>query len=301
MSLDLEYKNKDGISLKHIVDVIKQYNTPITKKDITDKLQTTKSIDTLLNKLTESGLLIKVKDGKKLLFSLINESKDDEEIQSTKKRKVTKAKPKADRTPADVKKINIELATVNKTHNVNKLIEMEEEQKLHIPTNEIDIDALNILKKELESKIGKDVTAILHRRGEAPEKKKKKDVVKIFEEHKDELDLLEVDNPYRFVLNFFTSILNKEFGTPYFRRRDAYVVKSIYNKFKSMCDKVEDYNPDMQHMPFYRVITINEEDLTVKIYHIDVNRVVRGVHVIFKLHENDKDYLFLPLKNKKIN
>jgi predicted transcriptional regulator len=315
MSLDLKYKNKEGITLQKVLTVVKKSGNPLPKKEIATQVKAKKSIDTLLNKLTDSGMLIKIKEGNKILFSLAEDeitkpepSKlvEEEKIEEpkskkkTQKRKVTKAKPQRERSPAEVEQINKETSNVTKDHNIESLVEMEEEQKLHFPSDEIDDAALEVLKNQLESRTGKEVTAILHRRNETPERKKKKDVGTIFEEHKKELDILEEDNPYRFVLNFFTSILNKEFGTPYFRRRDAYVVKSIYNKFKTMCDKVEDYTPDMQHMPFYRVITVSEEDMTVKIYHIDVNRVVRGVHTIFKINPFDKDFLFEPLKRNKI-
>ena len=303
MSLDLKYKNKEGISLQKILDTVKKSEDGLTKKAIVEKVKAKKSIDTLLNKLTDSGLVTKVKNGRTVLFSLAEEKVEKQNNSTTvkpKKRRVTKAKPKMEKTPAEIKQLNKETANVTKDHNIESLVEMEEEQKLHFPSEEVDESALEVLKNQLESRIGKEVTAILHRRNETPEKKKKKDVGTIFEEHKEELDILEEDNPYRFVLNFFTSILNKEFATPYFRRRDAYVVKSIYNKFKTLCDKVEDYKPDMQHMPFYRVITVNEDDMTVKIYHIDVNRVVRGVHTIFKLNPFDKNFLFEPLKRKNI-
>lgn len=323
MSLDLKYKNKEGISLQKVLNAVKK-SDGLSKKDIAEKVKAKKSIDTLLNKLTNEGLLTKVKEGRTVLFSFndveevkaddltpaqaeinvektveVEEAPKEEPKPKAKKRKVTKAKPKTEKTPAEVAKLNEETANVTKDHNIESLVEMEEEQKLHFPTEEIDEKALEILKVQLEGRIGKDVTAILHRRNEPTERKKKKDVTEIYKEHKEELDVLEEDNPYRFVLNFFTSILNREYATPYFRRKDAYVVKSIYNKFKTLCDKAEDYNPDIQHMPFYRVITVNEEEMTVKIYHIDVNRVVRGVYTIFKLNTFDKDFLFTPLSRKK--
>jgi len=297
MSLDLKYKNKEGISLQKVLNTVKK-SDKLSKKEIAEKVKASKSIDTLLNKLIDGGLLVKSKAGNKVLFSMNDDGLV--EPKPIKKKRVTKAKPKTNKTPKEIDEINKQTANVTKDHNIENLVEMEEEPAPHFPTNEINQNDLDALKEQLEGRLGKDVTAILHKRNETPAKKRKKDVGVIFEEHKQELEELEADNPYRFVLNFFTSILNKEFATPYFRRRDAYVVKSIYNKFKTMCDKVEDYNPDMQHMPFYRVITVDETTMTVKIYHIDVNRVVRGVHTIFKLNPFDKDFMFEPLKRKKL-
>lgn len=304
MSIDLKYKNKEGITLQKVLNTVKKAEA-LTKKEIAEKVKATKSIDALLNKLTDAGLLAKTKEGNKVLFSFAEEvdtpSKEEAVSEEPKKRstKVSKAKPNNTRTPKEIDDINKATKAVSEHHQITSLVEMEDTKEVKDVSDEVDESALEVLKNHLESRTGKEVTAILHKRNEKPTRVKHKNIDEIYAEHKNELDIIEEDNPYRFVLNFFTSILNNEHATPYFRRRDSYVVKSIYNKFKTMCDKVEDYEPDQQHLPFYRVITVSEKDMTVKVYHIDMNRIVRGVHTIFKLNTFDTDFLFSPLKRKK--
>ena len=104
--------------------------------------------------------------------------------------------------------------------------------------------------------------------------------------------LTDIENPYRFVLNFFTDTLNGELSTTYFKRRDNYVVKSIYNKFKTICNKIDEYDTDQQHIPFYRAFSIDEETMTVKMYHIDMQRNIRGYHTLFQINEKDKKFIF---------
>lgn len=218
--------------------------------------------------------------------------------------KLHKANPKMDRAPVEIDKINAQTAVMSKDHQITTLIEMEDEKKsknnLENISNEINEDALESLKKEMESRTGKEVTAILHKRKDRALKERKESAQEIYAKQQEQIEkdseVYDEENPFRFALNFFTSTLNGERATPYFRRRDDYVVKSIYNKFKTLCNSVENYILEPQNLPFYRVITINETDLTIKIYHIDMNRIVRGHHTIFQLTESDAKYL--EFKNK---
>lgn len=218
--------------------------------------------------------------------------------------KLHKANPKMDRAPVEIDKINAQTAVMSKDHQITTLIEMEDEKKtkndIEKVSNEINEDALELLKKEMESRTGKEVTAILHKRKDRALKERKESAQEIYAKQQEQIEkdseVYNEENPFRFALNFFTSTLNGERATPYFRRRDDYVVKSIYNKFKTLCNSVENYILEPQNLPFYRVITINETDLTIRIYHIDMNRIVRGHHTIFQLTESDAKYL--EFKNK---
>jgi len=162
-------------------------------------------------------------------------------------------------------------------------------KKLTAEINQADLDHL---KKEMENIEGKPVTAILHTRNEKKPKKEHIHIDEIYEANKSDEYILDKENPFRFVLNFFTSTLNGELSTPHFKRRDNYVVKSIYNKFKTVCDKIDKYDTDQQHIPFYRAFTIDKATLTVKMYHIDMNRVIRGYHNLFQLSDDDKKFIF---------
>lgn len=215
-------------------------------------------------------------------------------------KKVTKAKPKNERTPAEVKEINELTQKVSEKHQIKSLVEIEEEKKgktteKEARSVEVNEDDLETLRQELESRTGKEVTAILHKRNDKAIKNRKQTAQELYDEEQKKLseagETYDEENPYRFVLNFFTSTLNGERATPYFRRRDEYVVKSIYNKFKTLCDKVEEYDISAQNLPFYRVITINMNEKVVKMYHIDMNRIVRGVHTIFKLNQFDDMFI----------
>lgn len=293
MSLDLAYTNRAGISLQNVLDVLENKGTDIAKKDIQNVLDTTKSIDILLKKLEELSLISKRKKGNKLLYTISKKK--------VTKRTLHKAKPKRSKTPAEVKEINKQTANVTKDYQITALVEMDEEKKSseNKRSKEVDQQDLNVLKKEMESKLGKEVTAVLHKRNEKVIKKRKETAQKIYEKQQSKIEVdaeaYEKDNPYRFVLNFFVSTLNGEKATPYFRRRDEYVVKSIYNKFNSLCEPVEEYVVSPQHLPFYRVITINMKENVVKMYHIDMNRIVRGVYTIFKL--NQFDDMFIKFKD----
>lgn len=218
--------------------------------------------------------------------------------------KLNKAQPKMHRSPTEVNKINKQTAIMSKDHQITTLIEMESEKKTkndsNRKSNEVNQDALELLKKEMEGRTGKEVTAILHKRQDRALKERKESAQEIYEKQQIQIEkdseVYDEENPFRFALNFFTSTLNGERATPYFRRRDDYVVKSIYNKFKTLCNAMDSYILEPQNLPFYRVITINETDLTVKIYHIDMNRIVRGSYTIFQLTESDAKYL--EFKNK---
>lgn len=336
MDTDLTFANKAGVSLQNIMDVL--IADAKTKKDIQTTLDTSSNIDALLKKLEDSGLIHKEKSGTKLLYKvskvippLVEETsvkkskvtkkkptKKEEvvEIQpepivevvpepvveiapATPKKRVTKAKPKADKTPAEIKDINRQTEVIMKDHQIKNLVEMEDEPKTRKTaapnTEEVNEDDLEILRKELSGRLGKEVTAVLHKRNDRAVKDRKQSAQEIYEHHKKETSKAAEDydseNPYRFVLNFFTSTLNGEKATPYFRRRDEYVVRSIYNKFKALCETVEEYSVTPQNLPFYRVITINETDKLVRIYHIDMNRIVRGVHTVFRLNRFDDMFL----------
>jgi len=242
--MDLKYKNKEGITLKKVLDTIKA-NTSLSKKELVTAIKAKKSIDTLLNKLLDTELIIKVKEGRSVKYS----------------ENITPVIMEVDTTP----------------------------KKL---TPEINQEDLEFLKQEMESIEGKPITAILHTRNEKKPKKEHTNIDKIYEENKEDEHIIDKENPFRFVLNFFTTTLNGELSTPHFKRRDNYVVKSIYNKFKTMCDKIDKYDTDQQHIPFYRVFTIDKDSMTVKMYHIDMNRVIRGYHNLFRLSDDDKNLIF---------
>lgn len=222
--------------------------------------------------------------------------------QQPARRKVTKASPKSDMTPAEVKYINTQTEAISKGHQITTLVQIEEEdkrgKKTSTPkTEEVSKENLEHLRQEMSGRLGKEVTAVLHKRNDRAIKERKKTAQEIYEAQKKkskkeaEENTFDTENPYRFVLNFFTSTLNGEKATPYFRRRDEYVVKSIYNKFKALCETVDNYSVTPQNLPFYRVMTINEQEKIVKIYHIDMNRIVRGVHTLFKLSDFSDDFL----------
>lgn len=214
-----------------------------------------------------------------------------------KTKKLTKAKVKGD-SPARVKSINEQTANVTKDHQITALVDMEDHQKTKKPqptTREVSQSDLDILKREMEGRLGKEVTTILHKRNSRAVRDRKMSAQEIFEKQQKELSQsygeVSDENPYRFILNFFTSTLNGEKATPYFRRRDEYVIKSLYNKFRALCEPVDDYLVSPHNLPFYRSITINEEEWVVKIYHIDMNRVIRGVYTIFRLNKFDDRYI----------
>lgn len=276
--MDLKYKNKEGITLQKVVDTLTNSNK-LSKKEIASNIGAKKSIDTLIKKLIDNKIITKVTEGRSVFFSLTTQ----EDLESTK----TSSKKNVD-------DINKATTSMSKDNTIIKLVEVEEKkvmqsEKKSDAVNQADLD---FLKVELENISGKEVTAILHKRNEQKPKKKTQEASEIYEAIKDDEDIINQDNPYRFVLNFFTTTLNGELATGYFRRRDNYVVKSIYNKFKTVCDKIESYNTDQQHQPFYRTITINKNDLIVRIYHIDMNRMVRGSHEIFKLNQQDIRFIF---------
>lgn len=294
MQLDLTYTNRAGISLENVLHVLENEKKPISKKDIQNTLETDKSIDILLNKLELALLIEKQKDGNKLLYTVFSKKEVKEEPE--KKRTLHRANPTRTKTPAEVKEINKQTAVVTKDYQIKSLVEIEPEKKSSKQkTVEVNQNDLDILKKEMESKLGKEVTAVLHKRNERAVRERKETAQKIYEQQQAKIELnseeYEKDNPYRFVLNFFVSTLNGEKATPYFRRRDEYVVKSIYNKFSSLCETVDDYKISPQHLPFYRVITLNMKDKVVKMYHIDMNRIVRGVYTIFKLNQFDDMFI----------
>lgn len=222
--------------------------------------------------------------------------------QQPTRRKVTKASPKSDMTPAEVKYINTQTEAISKGHQITTLVQMEQEvkrdKKSAAPkTEEVSKENLEHLRQEMSGRLGKEVTAVLHKRNDRAIKERKKTAQEIYEAQKKkskkeaEENTFETENPYRFVLNFFTSTLNGEKATPYFRRRDEYVIKSIYNKFKALCETIDNYSVTPQNLPFYRVMTINEQEKLVKIYHIDMNRIVRGVHTLFRLNDFSSDFL----------
>ncbi len=290
MSIDLTYTNKAGITIKSVLDAIKDGNK--SNSDIQHYVGTTKSIDTLLKKLEAANLIKKSKIGNKIIF-LYDEQTKTENV--TKKKAITTT-PKKTKTKIETDLINKQTAVISKDHIITNLVEIDTnhpskvDKTVSIELNEND---LNLLKQTIESRTGKEVTAILHKRNDRVSKQKKPSAEEIYEQNKvvelDEEFL--VDNPYRFILNFFTSTLNNEIATPYFRRRDDYVVKSIFNKFKTLCKAIDPYNILEQHLPFYRVITMDMKNLEIKIYHIDMNRVIVGIHRIFKLSEFDSHFI----------
>ncbi len=282
-TIDLKYKNKEGITLKKVLDTISKEDK-LSKKDISTNVKATKSIDTLINKLIDAELIQKITEGRAVFFCI-----KEQEVKT--KKKVSKAKPKkVSKKKTD--EINKATAVISKNHEITSLVEMEEKKSEKKPSEEVDQSDLDFLKEELESRTGKEVTAILHPRNEAKPKKKVEEASEIYDKIKDKEDVINQDNPYRFVLNFFVTTLNGELATNYFRRRDNYVVKSIYNKLKTMCEMVEEYDTEQQHLPFYRAITINKDDMTVKMYHIDMNRMVRGSYTIFKIDPLDIPLIF---------
>ncbi len=249
--MDLKYKNKEGISLQKVFDIISK-NNDISKKELAKKTKAKKSIDTLINKLIDLELIKKIKDGRTVYYTTKMEADVVEDITVV--------------IPVDtsIKKLSVE---------VNQ-------------------DDLDHLKQEMEHQSGKPITAILHTRNEKKPTKNHTNVEEIYADNKDAEYIIDKENPYRFVLNFFTTVLNGELATPHFKRRDNYVVKSIYNKFKTLCEKLDNYDTDQQHIPFYRAFTIDKETMMVKMYHIDMNRVVRGYHDLFTINDEDKQLIF---------
>jgi len=294
--MDLTYTNRAGISLQNVLDILDKKNESVPKKDIQTDLDTTKSIDTLLKKLEDASLIEKQKSGNKLLYSLLK--KDVSKKETSTKRTLHKSKPTRTKSPAEVDKINKQTENINKEYQITSLVEIDEEKprsEKKSKSIEVNQNDLDLLKKEMESKLGKEVTAVLHKRNEKAIKERKQTAQKIYEQQQEKIkkdsEEYEKDNPYRFVLNFFVSTLNGEKATPYFRRRDEYVVKSIFNKFNSLCEPMDDYNVSPQNLPFYRVITLNMKENVVKMYHIDINRIVRGVYTLFKLNAFDDKFI----------
>jgi len=258
--MDLTYKNKEGISLNDIVTTLN--SKKLSKKEIITSVSAKKSIDTLLKKLLENNIITKEQSGRSVFYKL-NKSEINH---------------KTDR-------LNEMKSVVSKDNQITKIIEVEpikEDKKI---SDEVDEENLNYLKKEMESKLGKEVTAILHHRNEPREKAEISNPKKIYDDLEEEILK---ENPYRFVLNFFNTTLNNEKATGYFRRRDSYVVKSIYNKFKTKADKINEYDVEQQHQPFYRAFTIING--VVKIYHIDMNRMIRASYEIFKIKDEDMKF-----------
>ena len=307
MNVDLTYKNKAGISLQNVIDILSDGKNH-TKKDIQGGLKTEKSIDALLKKLETSSMIEKSKEGNKLLYTasakkeapekaVKKEAVKKEAPEEAVKKKVIKAKVKGD-SPAKTKAINEQTANITKDHQITALVDMEDLQRTKKPkptTREVSQADLDILKQEMQSRLGKEVTTILHKRNSRAVKKRKDSAQEIFEKQQTEFAQnfgeMTDENPYRFIMNFFKSTLNGEKATPYFRRRDEYVVKSLYNKFKVLCEPIDEYEISPHNLPFYRAITINEKEWVVKIYHIDMNRVIRGVYTLFKLNQFDNHYI----------
>ncbi len=341
MGIDLITSNKAGISLQNIIDVLvdksvskkdiqASLNTTSNIDPLLKKLE-----DSLLIKKEKKGtkvlysvcqsepqlesgtvLEVQVSTTKKIkkatkdkvetpvvepVIDVIHTPPVVEEQPKPTKRKVTKASPKSDMTPAEVKNINTQTEIISKDHQITALVQIDDDKKnkktAAPKTEEVNEDNLELLRQELSGRLGKEVTAVLHKRNDRALKERKKSAQEIYEAQKSiasepvQDEAYDTENPYRFVMNFFTSTLNGEKATPYFRRRDEYVVKSIYNKFKALCETVDDYAVTPQNLPFYRVITINEQEKLVKIYHIDMNRIVRGVHTLFRLNRFDDMFL----------
>jgi len=336
MSVDLNYKNKYGISLQDVLGVL--IDKPISKKEIKTALSTETNIDLLLKKLEEVALVEKQKEGTKILYTVAVKAKTPEKKPVTRKKKVvdkqasaeeikidkdissdlieasvntevlveqkstqpfrktSKANPTRTKTPIEVNKINKQTEAISEKHQISNLVEIEEKKtSTKHKTDELNENDLQALKREMETKLGKEVTAVLHKRNERVLKERKKTAQEIFEAEQKKLEEAsenyDAENPFRFILNFFTTTINGEKATPYFRRRDEYVVKSIYNKFKTLCGVIEEYDLTIQNLPFYRVLSINVKDRTVKMYHVNLNRMVVGVHNLFKLTENDLKYI----------
>lgn len=231
-------------------------------------------IDTIksTNGLSKKDLIYEVK-AKKSIATLLNKLLDNKLITKVKDGRAVKY-----------------VSTLTEATNKSVIVEIDDSiKKLATEINQEDLD---YLKQEMENIEGKLVTTILHTRNEKKPKKEHVIIDEIYEAHKSEEYVLEVENPFRFVLNFFTSTLNGELSTPQFKRRDNYVVKSIYNKFKTLCEKIDMYDTDQQHIPFYRVFTIDKATLNVKMHHIDMNRITRGHHNLFQLSEYDKQFIF---------
>lgn len=77
----LEYSTKEGISCKQLLDLIDK--EAYSKKDLIRALDAKKSIDTLLEKLQEAGLIEKYKNGKNVFYrKIINEVESDIEYEN---------------------------------------------------------------------------------------------------------------------------------------------------------------------------------------------------------------------------
>ena len=109
-------------------------------------------------------------------------------------------------------------------------------------------------------------------------------VFDMFEKPIEDDDIV-LENPFRFVQNFFTSTLKGNVATPFFRRKDDHIVKSLYSKFTSMCIIMDDYSITSPNLPFYKVFSIDKENRTVLIHHIDMNRTIRGEYSLFKFED----------------
>ena len=262
--MDLKYTNKEGISLKKVFDNMSETNK-LSKKELVEKVQAKKSIDLLITKLIDMNIVKKIKEGRSV-FYILNPSQSEPIVKNTK--------TKSEELPK------------NSAEVIDATVVMHQQSTIKKLSSEINQDDLDHLKAELENQTGKPVTTILHTRNEQKSKKIQADI-----KLTDEI-LTDIENPYRFVLNFFTDTLNGELATTYFKRRDNYVVKSIYNKFKTICDKIDEYDTNQQHIPFYRAFSIDEETMTVKMYHIDMQRNIRGYHTLFQINEKDKKFIF---------
>lgn len=335
MSIDLSYKNKYGISLQDVLGVLlskpiskKEIKESLSTETNIDLLLKKLEEASLIEKQKEGIKILylatsnntkKSNAKKKKNESTSKKTNDDlnveeieisaihlkEEIESddSKKlnpdvafRKAIKANPKKTRPPVEVERINKQTEVISEKHQITSLVEVDEtKQKKVSKSVELNEADLQTLKSVMETKLGKEVTAVLHKRNERVLKERKKTAQEIFESEQKKLEAASesynAENPYRFLLNFFTTTINGETATPYFRRRDEYVVKSIYNKFKSLCNVVENYDLSMQNLPFYRVLTINLKERKVKMYHISMDRVVRGITNLFELSEEDIKYI----------
>lgn len=302
--------------------------TPVTSAVIASVVNEPKEkIPKKHQSVEESTLVLETKETKTVEESTLT-VEVDKGIQSLKeasapiihtpKQKKTKTEPH--RSATLIKPVDPTADVVENT------IVMTTDASIKKLTSEINQGDLDHLKSEMEVQSGKNVTAILHTRNEKKPVKEYINVEEIYNNNKiaeakeaeeatqkkeEELKLvvdgantklvsekiteeivIDQENPYRFVLNFFTTTLNGEVATPHFKRRDNYVVKSIYNKFKTLCDIIDEYDTNQQHIPFYRAFTIDKYTMTVKMYHIDMNRVIRGYHDLFKISDEDKKFIF---------
>ena len=251
-------KTKEGIDTDKVIKIIDKY-PGCNKKELITKLNAKKSIDKLLKNLLKDEKIIVSKKGRSNQYFI---SKQDEDF-------VTKM-----------------IEKVEQEYEITQVIKADRKIESGKIITEIDQEHLDRLAKELESKIGKEITAILHtkkdRKPKSPEThifKNEPIIEKMYEYKK---------NPFKFILNFFDGELNGEKSTKYFKVRDTFVVKSIYNKFRNRYTLLEQYNFN-HHKPFYRVMTISNG--YVKLYHLDMHRIVKGVFKLFKITDDDLKFL----------